>query len=225
MTTEDYLESLQNDLQTLSEALNLEEGTNFTDLATMANEGEITRGGGSSVVVGDLKDNHTEARKFNFDEHEAGIYIDSSLGTNLYMSLTTGSGTYTRFRTDRLLWLNYFDSTITSDPFAIGLTINSDSYELAIQKFSKAQDGRLTVTKANLGYYSSYLVTASPQSFSGTKTFMTTPKLYSYTAPTYDEEIVAKKYVDDKPTTYAGYDATKTQVLKNVNGTLTWVDE
>lgn len=153
--------------------------------------------GGSGVVVGDLKDNHTEARKFNFDEHEAGIYIDSSLGTNLYMALTTGSGTYTRFRYDRLLWLNYFDSTITSDPFAIALMINSDSYELSIQKFSKAQDGRLTVTKANLGYYSSYLVTASPQSFSGTKTFMTTPKLYSYTAPTYDEEIVAKKYVDD----------------------------
>ena len=34
-----------------------------------------------------------------------------------------------------------------------------------------------------------------------------------------------KKYVDDKPTTYTGYDATKTQVLKNINGTLTWVDE
>lgn len=34
-----------------------------------------------------------------------------------------------------------------------------------------------------------------------------------------------KKYVDDKPTTYAGYDSTKTQVLKNINGTLTWVDE
>lgn len=34
-----------------------------------------------------------------------------------------------------------------------------------------------------------------------------------------------KKYVDDLPTTYTGYDATKTQVLKNVNGTLTWIDE
>ena len=34
-----------------------------------------------------------------------------------------------------------------------------------------------------------------------------------------------KTYVDNKPTTYAGYDASKTQVLKNINGTLTWVDE
>ena len=27
------------------------------------------------------------------------------------------------------------------------------------------------------------------------------------------------------PTSITGYDATKTQVLKNVNGTFTWVDE
>lgn len=34
-----------------------------------------------------------------------------------------------------------------------------------------------------------------------------------------------KSYVDNKPTTYTGYDSAKTQVLKNINGTLTWVDE
>lgn len=38
-------------------------------------------------------------------------------------------------------------------------------------------------------------------------------------------EWTSQSYVNDKPTTYAGYDATKTQVLKNINGTLTWVDE
>ena len=27
------------------------------------------------------------------------------------------------------------------------------------------------------------------------------------------------------PTEYAGYDATKTQTLKNIEGTLTWVDD
>lgn len=43
--------------------------------------------------------------------------------------------------------------------------------------------------------------------------------------PTNDYHIAHKKYVDNKPTTYTGYDATKTQVLKNVNGTLTWVTE
>ena len=43
--------------------------------------------------------------------------------------------------------------------------------------------------------------------------------------PTHDYNPVHKKYVDDKPTTYTGYDATKTQILKNVQGVLTWVDE
>lgn len=43
--------------------------------------------------------------------------------------------------------------------------------------------------------------------------------------PSGDYNLVHKKYVDDLPTTYTGYDATKTQVLKNVNGTLTWQDE
>ena len=43
--------------------------------------------------------------------------------------------------------------------------------------------------------------------------------------PTTNDQFTNKKYVDDLPTTYTGYDATKTQVLKNINGTLTWVDE
>ena len=43
--------------------------------------------------------------------------------------------------------------------------------------------------------------------------------------PSTNYSPVHKKYVDDKPKTYTGYDATKTQVLKNINGTLTWVDE
>lgn len=43
--------------------------------------------------------------------------------------------------------------------------------------------------------------------------------------PSIDNELTNKKYVDALPTTYTGYDATKTQVLKNINGTLTWVDE
>ena len=48
MTTADYLESLQNDLNTIKTSLNLEEGTNFSDIATMAGDGEIVKGGGSS---------------------------------------------------------------------------------------------------------------------------------------------------------------------------------
>ena len=69
----------------------------------------------------------------------------------------------------------------------------------------------------------------SPIKFTRNIDFFNIPNLISYTAPTTDTQLVAKKYVDDSiasaATTYTGYDATKTQVLKNVNGVLTWVDE
>lgn len=48
MSTSDYLESLQNDLTTIKTSLNLQEGTNFTDIATMAENGEITTDGGGA---------------------------------------------------------------------------------------------------------------------------------------------------------------------------------
>lgn len=36
---------------------------------------------------------------------------------------------------------------------------------------------------------------------------------------------LTSEVADLDPTEYTGYDATKTQVLKNVSGTLTWVTE
>ena len=61
-----------------------------------------------------------------------------------------------------------------------------------------------------------------------TTRLLTTDVLTKYTksfTPSGDYNLVHKKYVDDLPKSYTGYDATKTQVLKNVNGTLTWIDE
>ncbi len=43
--------------------------------------------------------------------------------------------------------------------------------------------------------------------------------------PTDNQHVANKQYVDDLPKSYTDYDATKTQVLKNVNGTLTWKDD
>jgi len=48
MTTADYLESLQDDLDRTVTALELEEGTNFTDIADMAENGDISTGGGGA---------------------------------------------------------------------------------------------------------------------------------------------------------------------------------
>ena len=50
MTTANYLESLQNDLNTIVNTLELDEGSNFSDIAQMTTEGEISKGGGSEYT-------------------------------------------------------------------------------------------------------------------------------------------------------------------------------
>ncbi len=49
MTTTDYLESLQEDLNKINTILELEEGTNFTNIANMVESGDITKGGGQVI--------------------------------------------------------------------------------------------------------------------------------------------------------------------------------
>lgn len=49
MTTTDYLESLQEDLNKINTILELEEGTNFTNIANMVESGDITKGGGQMI--------------------------------------------------------------------------------------------------------------------------------------------------------------------------------
>lgn len=53
---------------------------------------------------------------------------------------------------------------------------------------------------------------------------LTTVNSKAYT-PTGDYNPATKKYVDDYLTTITGYDATKTQTLKNINGVLSWQDD
>ena len=65
--------------------------------------------------------------------------------------------------------------------------------------------------------------TRAAQTIVATHTYNILPA--STVVPVQDNQFTNKKYVDDLPTTYTGYDATKTQVLKNINGTLTWVNE
>ncbi len=86
-------------------------------------------------------------------------------------------------------------------------TIGIDTFGCRINyldmTFTNNTDGTYNVTRIKLAY---------------------DPIKSQYT-PTDNNHVVNKKYVDDLPKSYTGYDATKTQVLKNVNGTLTWVDE
>ena len=70
-------------------------------------------------------------------------------------------------------------------------------------------------------------VATSIGNISGEKTSMLlyTDNGEAFTPSAGSYQPATAKYCEDLPTTYNGYDATKTQVLKNVNGVLTWIDE
>ena len=79
------------------------------------------------------------------------------------------------------------------------------------------------LTGNNILYYGAF-TTAYNNTNVNSGSALTIDNTKSFT-PTGNYHPATKKYVDDKPTTYTGYDATKTQVLKNIQGVLTWVDE
>lgn len=123
MTTADYLESLQNDLQTISEALDLEEGTNFSDIATMANDGEITKGGGSGLdwsALGYSNTPESVVNDYNYSLQIKNNYAGGNFTNNttlIYMPLVDTS--------QLTSFLSFFQgcTNLTSVP---SLTVSSD---------------------------------------------------------------------------------------------------
>ena len=122
-------------------------------------------------------------------------------------------------------------STNTNVVYILGTGTSAQSYKLSQMIITYNTNGNLThnittISQTNFPGFS--LLIDNAQTFVGVKTFSSFPVGPS-SAPTSNYQFANKKYVDDQitamPTTYTGYDATKTQVLKNINGTLTWVDE
>ena len=94
-----------------------------------------------------------------------------------------------------------------------------------VQEITIRDEQTRIVVEGATEYYDMYTMVKQDKNsnISGVLTFTTLPK--SSVNPTDNNHFTRKGYVDSLPTTYAGYDATKTQVLKNINGVLTWQDE
>lgn len=112
------------------------------------------------------------------------------------------------------LWL-YTYACSSDGRFINDYYMNLEVKQLAVNNIIWNGD---TPTVSSFTYYDT--TKYAPLTTSVLTTYNTTP----YT-PSKNYHPATKKYVDDLPKSYTGYDATKTQVLKNVNGTLTWVDE
>lgn len=122
-------------------------------------------------------------------------------------------------------------SGIDFETYTGNIRFKTVNYNIVTSSFGNTGIGNQNTYK----YVTLYITDGTPTSISSRSSMTTSnnaediPVLgkkntTAYT-PTADYHPATKKYVDDLPTTYAGYDATKTQVLKNISGTLTWVDE
>ena len=131
--------------------------------------------------------------------------------------------------------INVFKSTINdlqNKPTSITLLMDHD----LIRPFNSSTDNywyrskQIIYAKYTIqGTWENNIFTPTRRDYEAkTPRLLTTDVLTQNTTsftPSGDYNLVHKKYVDDLPKTYTGYDATKTQVLKNVNGTLTWQNE
>lgn len=122
---------------------------------------------------------------------------------------------------------NYFGTPIFT--FYGRITISYDSSnvvaDVSIQGDTTSKNGFLRSGKIALVYDSTLVYPSNRESYVKACVCPSIENTTAYTPAVGSYNPATAKYVDDKPTTYSGYDATKTQVLKNINGTLTWVDE
>lgn len=127
MTTADYLESLQNDLSTIVDTLDLDEGTNFTSIATMTTEGEITKGGSSGGFTGHYDAEGLAQIGWTVDDiayYQNNAILWNSENDNDYKlrsdELNGTAGNYTRFIPKNTSLTNFRDNT-----YLIGLPLLS----------------------------------------------------------------------------------------------------
>ena len=116
---------------------------------------------------------------------------------------------------DNKIYVNKsFKDSEVNDKFMTFIGRSSKTINYSIYSIIKTSDKYADFTKADYELVSK----------DATTTFKYLPR--SEATPTLDTELTPKAYVDQ--THYkniTGYNSSKTQVLKNINGTLTWVDE
>lgn len=181
------------------------------DNITIQNNVISASGGGAKIVIFDIRATAQE-RIAKAQE----IYNDQINGKIDQIYLNDNGAIYEMnyepFDTGFMVICNYFDERASYNTTLYGIKLYKRTQTYAI--YSNSDPNNFIFTK-NLHSYVFYDNNTLPLGIKNTTAY----------TPTGDYNPATKKYVDDKPKTYTGYDATKTQVLKNINGTLTWVDE
>lgn len=195
-------------------------------------------GGGSSIIVKSFTSTSAEPL-IKADYTSKGIYINKDFTNDRMYYKDEADGSNSNMNYNVLFFEITADITtaqindIVGYYYAFGTRRNTDNLE-NVGKLVRGDivknDPQYTYNSKYFDFSSAYgrnywLLTNNDQLFYGIKKFDAIPKLYTARVYSDPNELTSKKYVDELLTTYTGYDATKTQVLKNINGTFTWVDE
>ena len=177
--------------------------------------GESLIGEGNIEISGGGLETYYGISTLEIKTAKPGIYMTESGYIKLTFNNSERFNCYTI--DNKFVFLKAFDECEVGDVFAVAVAYSSGyygDYSYKVYYFSKTTNS-FTYTSNRINN----LVTSDYQN-----TFSKLP--YCAKIPEDDTHLVNKKYVDK--THYeniTGYNSSKTQVLKNINGTLTWVDE
>ena len=233
LSTNDYTNDEKNKLAelenyTLPIASNTElGGIKIGENLTITEDGILsaTGGGGGASIYKMFKYNNPE-KALVLNDLKCGDILVSN-GTTAYITFLNNNETIIfntegTFLVSRVELIDGYAKYIKL--FCIGGISYAQNFNRVQEITIRDEQTRIIVDGARK-YYDMYTMVKQDKNsnISGVLTFTTLPK--SSVNPTDNNHFTRKGYVDSLPTTYAGYDATKTQVLKNINGVLTWQDE
>lgn len=168
-------------------------------------------------MLKETKSGGTEIVDVEISELKNGIYEIPNKNTKVRINLNNNTifNLSEIYLLDNKIYVNKsFKDSKVNDKFMTFIGRSSKTINYSIYSIIKTSDKYADFAKVDYELVSK----------DATTTFKYLPR--SEATPTLDTELTPKVYVDK--THYeniTGYNSSKTQVLKNINGTLTWVDE
>jgi len=170
-----------------------------------------------SAIPSGASVNYFDARQeFLFEGKDVGVYYPTNTNRINFMykflSDDTGggsNGTVVSFIINNKVTAENPD---TSKVYAVGTFLDGAG---SLKQFVVTYNGTKYVMNYYDNYYAASMLTVYSQTFRGEKIFVDIPKVSSYTAPTNNTQLTAKKYVDDSISAAIGDIGT---VLDAING-------
>lgn len=156
--------------------------------------------GGDSVVEGF---DASSSNPFVFEGKKKGLYV-ANLNNATFKYKMTETGNIKELNNLYVLWMyfNYDFDEVVSDGGIVGYVLyvstnSSTAYQGKISMGYIKKFNTYISMPSQDWYNAGKLITTREQNFEGIKIFSSIPQVSSYTAPTQNTELVAKKYVDD----------------------------